>query len=131
MWLYYMRLKQRFFSSIFSRFSLMLTMYIKNIFLVVFVWFPWLSSKYKNSFFLLLPCFFKNYLANIRFRFEFRNSHQRCSIKKLFLEILQYAQENTCVGVSFFSVNIAKFQRTPILKNIYKRLLLRVTIYLL
>ena len=28
-------------------------------------------------------------------------THQRCSIKNLFLKILQYSQENTCVGVSF------------------------------
>ena len=27
---------------------------------------------------------------------------QRCSVKKLFLEILQNSQENTCVRVSFF-----------------------------
>ena len=31
----------------------------------------------------------------------FRNIHQRCSIKKLFLKMLQYSQENTCVGVPF------------------------------
>ena len=56
---------------------------------------------------------------------------QRCSVKKVFLEILQYSQENTCVRVSFliklqacnfikketlaqvFSVNFVKFLRTP------------------
>ena len=31
----------------------------------------------------------------------FRNGHQRCFMKKLFLNVLQYSQENTCVGVSF------------------------------
>ena len=30
-----------------------------------------------------------------------KSSHQKCSIKKLFLKFLQYSQENTCVGVSF------------------------------
>ena len=40
MWLYYMCLKQHFFSSVFFRFSLML----------LFLWFPWLVSIYKNSF---------------------------------------------------------------------------------
>ena len=57
-------------------------------------------------------------------------SHQRCSIKKSFLKISQYSQENNCVGVFFnkvaslrlqhrcFPVNIAKFLRTTILKNI-------------
>ena len=29
-----------------------------------------------------------------------RSSHRRCSIKKLFLKISQYSQENTCVQVS-------------------------------
>ena len=31
----------------------------------------------------------------------FRSSQQNCSIKKLFLKILQYSKENTYVGVSF------------------------------
>ena len=31
----------------------------------------------------------------------YRSSHQKCSIKKLLLKILQYSQENICVGVSF------------------------------
>ena len=35
----------------------MLAMYKKDIFLVVFVWFAWLLSKYKNSFFMLLLSF--------------------------------------------------------------------------
>ena len=60
----------------------------------------------------------------------------RCSIKKLLLKILQYSQENTCVGVPFFNenaglqsckfkkerlqrrcfnVNITKFLRAPAL----------------
>ena len=56
-----------------------------------------------------------------------RSSHQRCSIKKLFLKFSQYSQENTCVGVFFaglhvwlqkrfqhmhFPVNTAKFWKT-------------------
>ena len=68
--------------------------------------------------------------------------------EKLFLNILQYSQESTVVGVSFsescrpepcnfikkklqhrcFSVNIAEFLRTPILKNICERLLLSIPI---
>ena len=31
-----------------------------------------------------------------------RSNHRRCSIKMLFLKFLQYSQENTCVGVSFW-----------------------------
>ena len=71
----------------------------------------------------------------------FSSSHWRCSIKKLLWNILWYLQENTCVGVSFLSrqacnfiekrlqhryflVNIGKFIRTPILKNICEWLLL-------
>ena len=65
--------------------------------------------------------------------------------KKLLSKILQYSQESTCVGVSFyiasiqtynfiknglqhrcFSMNIARFLRPPILKNIYERLFLNV-----
>ena len=39
-------------------------------------------------------------------------------LKRLFLRILLYSQENTCVGQGrCFSVNIAKFLRTPILKK--------------
>ena len=51
---------------------------------------------------------------------------QRCSIKKVFLEILQNSQENTCATVSFlmshlcqriwhwcFLVNYVKFLRIP------------------
>ena len=52
---------------------------------------------------------------------------RRFSSKYVFLNILQYSLENTCVGVGFFikkrlqhrcfPVNIVKFLRTPILKN--------------
>ena len=59
-----------------------------------------------------------------------RSSHQRCSVKKVLLEISQNLQENTCAGVSFLMnrpttlikkrlwhrflpVNFAKFLKTP------------------
>ena len=84
----YTHLRQLFFSLIFFRFSLMSTVYEKNhIFLVVFVWFAWLLSKYKNSFFFV---FVTICVANIRL--EFRSNHLRCLYKKLFIEILQYSQ---------------------------------------
>ena len=65
-----------------------------------------------------------------------RCSHLRCSIKKLFLKILKCSQENTYAAVYFFiklqdsgrrcfPVNILKFLRTPNLKNIYERLLVK------
>ena len=34
---------------------------------------------------------------------NFRSSHQRCSVKKVFLEVSQNSQENTCARVSFFN----------------------------
>ena len=43
-----------------------------------------------------------------------KSSHQRFSVKTLFLKILQYSWENTCV----------KILRTPVLKNICAWLLL-------
>ena len=73
----------------------MLTMYEKNhIFLVVVVWFAWLLSKYNNCFFLFL----------LRFPLLILDLSPEAATrgvlyKKLFLEILQYSQENICVGV--------------------------------
>ena len=67
-----------------------------------------------------------------------KSSHQRCSIKKVFLKISQNSQENICAIVSFFNkvasprpatllkkrlwhrcfpVNFAKFLRTPFLQS--------------
>ena len=37
-----------------------------------------------------------------------RSSHRRCSVKKVFLEILQKSQENTCARVSFLIKFIKK-----------------------
>ena len=60
---------------------------------------------------------------------------KRSPIKKLFLQISQYPQKNTFVGVlklyykegpnMCFLVNIAKFLRTPVFKNICERLFQR------
>ena len=63
---------------------------------------------------------------------------QKCSVKRVFLNISQNLYENYCAGVSFhkvagwlekrlqqcFSENFARFFRTPILYNICERLLL-------
>ena len=54
----------------------------------------------------------------------------KCSVGKVFLEISQISQENTCARVSFFNkvagfwhrcfaVNFVKFLRTPFLQNTY------------
>ena len=79
------------------------------------------------------------------FASTFRNSYLD-NLSQVFLKISQYSQENICVGISFLIkmqafrapalskrdstqvlfVNIEKFLRAPTLKNICKRLLLRV-----
>ena len=41
------------------------------------------------------------------------NSHQTCSVKKVFLEISHNSQENTCARVSFLIKLQANFRRTP------------------
>ena len=58
---------------------------------------------------------------------------QRCSVKKVFLEISQNSLENTCARVSFliklhrcFPANFAKFLRTPFLTEHLRWLLLSV-----
>ena len=73
-----------------------------------------------------------------------KSSHRKCSVKMILLEILQNSQENPCARVSFlkklqtsglqlylketlvqvFSVNFAKFLRTPFLQNTSRRRLL-------
>ena len=92
---------------------------------------------------ILYPKTSKEFYHQIKFRKSIMS--RRCSLKKLFIIILQYSQENTCVGgipslikikaYNFikkrlqrrcFLDNIAKFLRTSILKNICERLLLRV-----
>ena len=76
-----------------------------------------------------------------------KSSHQTCFVNKVFLEISQNSQENTCARDSFliklqaapatllkkslwhrcFRVNFAKFLRTPFLQNTSGRLLLKQT----
>ena len=38
-----------------------------------------------------------------------KSSHKRCSVKKVFLNISQNSQENTCLGVSFL-INLQAFE---------------------
>ena len=62
---------------------------------------------------------------------------RRCSVKKLFLEISQKSQENTCARVPFlikrlwhrsFPVNFAKLSRTPFfIEQLWCLLLLKLT----
>ena len=59
-----------------------------------------------------------------------RSSHQRCSMKKMFLKISKNSQENNCASVSFLikgvekeavaqvlPMSFEKFLRTPFLQN--------------
>ena len=43
----------------------------------------------------------RNVVNKTFWSFLVRSSHRRCSIKKLFLRISRFLQENTCVGASF------------------------------
>ena len=92
---------------------------------------------------ILYPKTFKESYHHIKFQKSIMN--RKWSVKTLFLIVSQYSQENTCVGVFFFNKNeglqacnfikkrlqhrcflgnVAKFLRTPILKNTCERLLL-------
>ena len=60
-----------------------------------------------------------NYFFRTKFGYSinearYRSSHRMCSVKKVFLEMSQNSQENTCARVS---ENFAKFLRTPFLQN--------------
>ena len=40
---------------------------------------------------------------NLNWRSLYRSSHRRCSVRKVFLEIWQNSQENTCTRISLFN----------------------------
>ena len=42
--------------------------------------------------------------------------NRKCSTRKLFLKILQYSQENTCVGISFL-IKMQAFRAPALLKR--------------
>ena len=56
---------------------------------------------------------------------------QRCSVKKVFLEISQNSQESNCARIwhRCFSVNFGKFLRTPFLTEHLRWLLLRLVFH--
>ena len=103
-----------------------------NCFVYYFNWLLETEGKISQA----VPNFLKHYY--------FRSSYLRCSVKKVFLEISQNSQENTCARDSFliklqanpatllkkslwyryFHVNFAKFLRTRFLQNTSGRLLL-------
>ena len=57
---------------------------------------------------------------------KYRSSHRRCSTKKL-LKISKFAEKHLYWSL-FLIENLAKSLGTPILKNIYKRLFLKIKI---
>ena len=82
-----------------------------------------------------VTCFCKTLLLRCLTVFRIRrSSQQRCSVKKLFLEISQNSQKNTCARVSFlkkrlwhrwFPMNFARFLRTSSLTEYLCWLLLK------
>ena len=96
------------------------------------------------NFYVLISKFLQNTQMKILFDwfalfisvmyYQYRCSHQRCFIKKLFLKISKYSQESTCVGVYikkaldtvFVSREYCKIFKSTILKNIYESLLLPI-----
>ena len=94
-----------------------------------------------------LPKFFKLYISQTKKSLNFRSSHQRCSIKKLFLKNFSiFTRKQLCWSLFLielqawrpaillketpaqqrrcFPVNFAKFSKTPILKKIFEQQLL-------
>ena len=70
---------------------------------------------------------FNSKISIIYHQIKFRKGMMnRLSVKILFLKISQYSHKNSCVKRrlqrSCFPMNIAKFLRTPVLKNICERL---------
>ena len=88
----------------------------------------------KNFFLHTLPLNWQNFLEWLKRdsdKIIFRSTQKRCSIKKLFLKNSQlFTGKHLCWSLFFqhrrFPVNITKFLRTPILKNICKWLLLNI-----
>ena len=74
-------------------------------------------KKISNGYFC--NCSIENFNMEMRqtliFMYAYRSRHQRCSIKKVFLEISLNSHENTCARVwhKCFSVNFVEFLRTP------------------
>ena len=87
---------------------------------------------------LLIDAVIKSQFSYCSLIWMLRSSHQRCSAKKVFLEISRNSQETTCARISFliklqaapatllkkrlwhrcFPVNFTKSIRTPFLRNI-------------
>ena len=85
--------------------------------------------KYQNNS-LYFSHFFSNFLSFDSSVFIFsvfcissnnRSSYRRCSEKKVFLEILQNLQENTCARVSFFNKSCTPQGCNFIKKSIWRR----------
>ena len=105
----------------------------KNVLLLPLVWpgteYTWTHSFKRRVYYFVLKAT-RVFSVPIH-----RSSHRSCSVKNVFLQILQNSQENTTARDSFliklqacwhrcFSVNFAKFLRTPFLNHTSGRLLL-------
>ena len=96
-------------------------------------YFTWLSAVCPSRFCMYFCFCQKSRLFMHVKQWRYRSSQWRCSVKKLFLEISQNSQENSCARVSFliklqpwgkkrlwhrcFPLNFSKFLRTPLLQN--------------
>ena len=94
--------------------------------------YTWISELRDPS--IVICIVIVNVISVIQRRID-RSSHRRFSIKKLFLQISQNSQENTCARQSlffkrlyyrFFSVNFPKFVGPLYLQNTFGRLLLHL-----
>ena len=76
---------------------------LKQLFLQFFItiWYEFSISKKTNIHQTLKFLILQYFCTSYKYNWSTRNSHRRCSIKKVFLEISQNSQENTCARVSF------------------------------
>ena len=64
-------------------------------------WMNIVTYEWTYKFYLQADLIISSFLSDIGVPCGVRSSHQKFSIKKLFLKILHNSQENTCVGIFF------------------------------
>ena len=109
-------------------------------------YFTWLSAVCPSRFCMYFCFCQKSRLFMHVKQWRYRSSQWRCSVKKVFLEISQNSQENSCARVSFliklrpttlfkkrlwhmcFPVNFVKFLKTPFFSEHLRWLLLYIKV---
>ena len=74
------------------------------------------NSKYLYLYTQLENFFLQDWLNEAYWLTPTTSSHRKCSIKKLFLKVSQYSQENICVRVSFLT-KLQTFSAATLLKR--------------